>query len=206
MTNKRFLQVDSMSSHKLARGRPRSEEVRRAVLDAFVAAAVTEGYERVSIDAVAKSAGVSRSTIYRWYKDKRELLLDASVDIIQNNALEPSDEPFQPLLARFLSETFATANHIGQLFTAMMAEAQADEHFAQQVWQRYAEPRRELLLGILLRHPQAAGLAEERQALLLDVLFGVIWYRMMSHHAPLDDAFAAQLLQMIDQLLQQSTP
>lgn len=190
-----------MSLEKAVRGRPRSEEVRRAVLDAFVAAAADEGYERVSIDAVAKSAGVSRSTIYRWYKDKRELLLDASVDIVQGNAFELEDGDFQSLLSRFLTETFATANHIGQLFTAMMAEAQADEIFAQEVWRRYAQPRRQLLLSILQRHPKTQDLSPERIEFLLDILFGVIWYRMMSHHAPLDEAFAQQLLETLDQLL-----
>lgn len=194
-----------MSSEKLARGRPRSEEVRRSVLDAFVAAASEEGYERVSIDAVAKSAGVSRSTIYRWYKDKRELLLDASVDIIQSNQFDPADDAFDLVLERFLSETFATANHIGQLFTAMMAEAQADELFAQLVWQRYAQPRRQLLSTILQRHPKAAALTADREAFILDVLFGVIWYRMMSHHAPLDEAFAEQIQQTVDQLMQNAS-
>ncbi|MBB6522671.1 TetR/AcrR family transcriptional regulator [Pseudoteredinibacter isoporae] len=190
-----------MSLDKAVRGRPRSEEVRRAVLDAFVAAAAEEGYERVSIDAVAKSAGVSRSTIYRWYKDKRELLLDASVDIVKGNAFELSDGDFQSLLSRFLKDTFATANHLGQLFTAMMAEAQADEIFAQEVWQRYAKPRRQLLLSILARHPEVYRLSEERIEFILDILFGAIWYRMMSHHAPLDEAFAQQLLITLDQLL-----
>ncbi|GAA6152279.1 TetR/AcrR family transcriptional regulator [Pseudoteredinibacter isoporae] len=190
-----------MPVEKAVRGRPRSEEVRRAVLDAFVAAAAKEGYERVSIDAVAKSAGVSRSTIYRWYKDKRELLLDASVDIVQGNAFELGGGDFQSLLSRFLRETFATANQLGQLFTAMMAEAQADEIFAQEVWRRYAQPRRELLLSILERHPQAQALHPERIEFLLDILFGVIWYRMMSHHAPLNEDFAEQLLLTLDQLL-----
>lgn len=194
----------SDTPNKPSRGRPRSEEVRQAILKAFVTAAVEHGYEKISIDAVAKVAGVSRSTIYRWYRDKRELVLDAGIDIVSNSGFAPLAEGrgFEVDMALFLGQTFATANEIGQLFTAMMAEAQADEAFAEQVWQRYAQPRRQLLGDIIRQHPGAKDLPEERMAFVLDMIFGIIWYRMMSRHAPLDDQFQSELKRSVELLIQ----
>lgn len=43
------------------------------LLNAARAAFVAEGFDRVSIDAIARKAGVSKETIYRYYPDKQAL-------------------------------------------------------------------------------------------------------------------------------------
>ena len=50
-------------------------ERREQLLDAALAVIVSEGYERVSIDAVAKRAGVARSVVYGAFDDLGALLL-----------------------------------------------------------------------------------------------------------------------------------
>src|SRR5262245_57602582 len=59
------------------RGRPRSERARQAILKAAAELLLAPGGEAVSIDAVAKRAGVSKATIYRWWRSKETLTLDA---------------------------------------------------------------------------------------------------------------------------------
>lgn len=66
-----------------ARARPRtggrSERVRRAVLDATAALLVEKGYEALRIDEVASRAGVHKTTVYRRWPTKADLVM-AMVD------------------------------------------------------------------------------------------------------------------------------
>src|SRR5437773_2620831 len=54
---------------------------RDAILDATRALLGEVGYARLSIDGVAKRAGVGRPTIYRWWPDKSHLVFDAVGDL-----------------------------------------------------------------------------------------------------------------------------
>lgn len=60
--------------------RPRSEKARQSVLDAMRAALTAGGYEAVTIEGLAESAGVSKQTIYRWWGSKAAILGEALVD------------------------------------------------------------------------------------------------------------------------------
>ncbi|MGH3261452.1 MAG: helix-turn-helix domain-containing protein, partial [Trebonia sp.] len=57
---------DWHAARSRARGRPRSERARRAVLEAVAGLLLERGLSAVSMDAVAERAGVSKATIYRW--------------------------------------------------------------------------------------------------------------------------------------------
>jgi AcrR family transcriptional regulator len=59
------------------RGRPRSARAHRAILDAALSLLVEEGYDTMSIEAVAERAGVGKATIYRRWDSKEELVADA---------------------------------------------------------------------------------------------------------------------------------
>jgi AcrR family transcriptional regulator len=59
------------------RGRPRSAEADESILAATVDTLVERGYERLTIEAVAIAAGVAKTTIYRRWPSKPELVLAA---------------------------------------------------------------------------------------------------------------------------------
>ena len=53
---------------KPCRGRPRSEHSHEAILDAVLQLLEDEGYGALTIEGVARQAGVGKQTIYRWWK------------------------------------------------------------------------------------------------------------------------------------------
>lgn len=59
------------------RGRPRDERVTRAITDAALRQLLDEGYTRLSMESVASEAGVARTTVYRRFKDKADLVTAA---------------------------------------------------------------------------------------------------------------------------------
>ncbi len=58
-------------------GRPRSEAAEAAILDAAIEQLAEKGYSGFSIEAVAARAGVAKTTIYRRWPGKDELVFDA---------------------------------------------------------------------------------------------------------------------------------
>lgn len=182
--------VDS-STTRAGKGRPRSTAARQAIIDAFTEAVRLQGYGKVSIDGVAKLAGVSRSTIYRWYKDKAEIALDAATDFSLLVLDDKLSGQFEQDLHKFLEQTFAVANELGTMYTVLMTEAVANEEFSQKVWEKYSLARRQKLKLILAQQiEQPKNMSWD---CVLDLVFGAIWYRMMSGHAPLDEVFAVEL-------------
>jgi AcrR family transcriptional regulator len=60
------------------RGRPRDPRRREAILHAAIALVAEVGYDRVTVDALAARAGVSKPTIYRrWPGGKAEIVVEA---------------------------------------------------------------------------------------------------------------------------------
>lgn len=86
MTQPKRLQNDPLASQEpreKARiskriGRPRSTEVHRKILVAALAIANRFDYPDISIEKVAREAKVAKTTIYRWWKSKAELILEAT--------------------------------------------------------------------------------------------------------------------------------
>jgi AcrR family transcriptional regulator len=58
-------------------GRPRSAQAHKAIIDATLELLAEEGYQGLSIEEVAARAGVGKSTIYRRWPSKEELVVEA---------------------------------------------------------------------------------------------------------------------------------
>jgi AcrR family transcriptional regulator len=75
------------------RGRPRSRETDQRIIDAAFELLRSGGPNAVNIDAVAQHCGVARTTIYRRYSTREELLAKVLDDIVE----EPFAAPDEPL-------------------------------------------------------------------------------------------------------------
>ena len=73
-----------------APGRPRSEQAERAILAAALELMSEHSVASVSIEAIAARAGVAKTTVYRRWPGKDELLLDA---LIQSRGSIPEAPP-----------------------------------------------------------------------------------------------------------------
>src|SRR3954463_10514303 len=60
------------------RGRPRDPRRREAILRAAIMLVAEVGYDRMTVEALAARAGVSKPTIYRrWPAGKKDIVIDA---------------------------------------------------------------------------------------------------------------------------------
>jgi AcrR family transcriptional regulator len=183
-------------------GRPRSEPARRAVLDAALRLVRRDGYQAVTIKAIAAEAGVGRQTIYRWWNSKAEVLLEAIIELARPIAQpEPTDDPVHDL-RRTLRGSFRLSPVAGPIISGLMADATNDPAFLDRL-QRELLARRRALVRETLERAQRDGLvgAGASLDLVTDMIWGTMWYRVLSRHAPVDEALADEVTEAVLRLL-----
>ena len=72
-----------------ARGRPRSEEHRHAVLKAAMELMQEDDLRRASIDRIAQRSGVSKATIYKWWPNRTAVAIEAFLHQMMTDAPVP---------------------------------------------------------------------------------------------------------------------
>ncbi|QIS14861.1 TetR/AcrR family transcriptional regulator [Nocardia arthritidis] len=189
-----------------ARGRPRSEDARRAILRAALDLCERDGYQGLTIKAIAEAAGVGRQTVYRWWPDKASVLLEALVDLAKDQgALSPPQPPSDVLAA--VEELLATVYELartntGTALVGLMADAQSNAELAKRLRDSVLGPRRAVLRELLARGVETGELnAAVSLDLVVDFAFGAMWYRLLGQHAPVHAALAREVTAAIGAML-----
>jgi AcrR family transcriptional regulator len=180
-------------------GRPRSESARQAILDAALYLARRDGFSALTIERIAREAGVGKPTIYRWWSSKGAIVFEALQQHAEQTIPIPVEGPLPARLTTFLRSVFTVLNEdTGEIVRSLMAEAQHDPAFAVIFRTQFINVRRKPLLA-LLQHGVASGeLANDTNVdVLADLIYGAMWYRLLAQHAPLDAAFAHDIVQVL---------
>jgi AcrR family transcriptional regulator len=178
-------------------GRPRSEATRRAILDAVIAELEEHGYAAMTMDGVAARARCGKQTIYRWWPSKTDVVLDALLDLADTRITIPDTGTLPDDLLAFLSATFRQHGQ-RQVLIGLMAQAILDPAFGKTFRDRFLFGRRAALRTILDRAAARGeiGSGIDRE-LLIDVVYGVLWYRLLLDHTPLDETASEQLTSLL---------
>jgi AcrR family transcriptional regulator len=160
-------------------GRPRSPEADRAILDAAIDLFVEEGYEGMSIEGVAARAGVGKTTIYRRWSSKEELIVAAIDELIFE--VEPLDtgslrRDLVDLITQL--QVVMSSSRAGEVFPRMVPHVAAGTPLGRIYLQRVIGPRFELLRSILARAAERGEVPADVDAeLVRGLLIGpiIIW-------------------------------
>jgi AcrR family transcriptional regulator len=163
-------------------GRPRSVQAQQAILDATLTFLATEGFDAMSIEAIAAAAGVGKQTIYRWWVSKEALVIDAikSLQQTHNPVVETGSlrEDFL-VMARNAFQTVSEPDARGFVLN-LLAMMTTHPHIYQAFYDQALAPRFEQLAQ-LIRRAQARG--EVRQDLdaneIIGLLAGPFWYHLL---------------------------
>ncbi len=166
---------------------PRISRTRGVVLDATATLIGEVGFGRTSIEAIAERSGVARSTIYRHWPNRPDLLVEA---IRSTVALEPSSETGD--LRHDLSELLGgLADRLGSpqtgpIMLSLIAEARRDPQMAS-VFTRFALERFGLIRSILERAIERGELkAEMDSEQMTEDLVAPLFFRAFIRSALLD--------------------
>ncbi|MFF2859016.1 TetR/AcrR family transcriptional regulator [Streptomyces rubiginosohelvolus] len=180
------------------RGRPRSAAAERAILDAVTALLEAgEPLAGLSIERIARTAGVGKATIYRRWSDKEELFVDVVRD------MEPDDPPVSGTegLAdlRVMLESLRTRG-LAQRSSALLHNIFAQMKSHPKLWNEYhgtvIAPRRLAMVEAVRRAVAAGELRDDLDVELIDDLFvGPMLVRTVHRpDAPLPDDLADRII------------
>jgi len=168
-------------TNKKPPGRPRSAQSHQAILQAALELLAEVGFAAMSMDAIAARAGVGKTTIYRRYASKEELVADA-IESIREEIVIPDTGNLQSDIDTLIQNAAQiTLNPIGRQTVAMIiSSASSNPQFAQIYWTKYLQPRRKAFAVVLER----AKARKEIQAnldsdLIFDTMSGIMLYALI---------------------------
>ena len=170
-----------MSAPARGRGRPRSEKAEPAILDATLRRLGTQGVAGTTIEGVAAEAGVGKTTIYRRWPNKNDLILAAISDIVP-----PGDPPDTGTMAGDMAALAQTQRRrlsgsgLTGIVPRVLAESMSDPELHQDFVDRVVEPFRAMLRLFIERGIERGELRADLEVeALVDLLHGIPIYRML---------------------------
>ena len=175
-----------------ARGRPRSEERRDAVLKATMELMQEDDLRRASIDRISARSGVSKATIYKWWPNRTAVAIDAFLHQMMTDAPVPDTgsaaEDFRLTLRgimRFYTSPF------GSIYAQLVGESQFYPTERERIRTHQVNVRRAAVTKIWDRGVDRGELDPNLDPeVALDLIFGPAMYRMATGHAGLTPADA----------------
>jgi len=178
----------------------RSVRAQTAILNAASALVGEQGYARTTIEQIAARAGVGKQTVYRWWRSKGALLLDAhlahsgspQVACDTGSTFEDLGRAMKAVVRHWQEKPAA------DLIAGVVAEAQTNAALAEAIRREFVMNHRETVAAILQRASDRGELREDVQiALALDALFGPLWYRLLLGHDMLDGKIAQEIVHLV---------
>lgn len=169
---------------------PRVERTRAVVHDAAACLLASEGLDGFTMEALAERSGVARSTIYRHWPDRSDLLAEAF------DAVAPDlpDDDGDHVVDRLVRRAWAIADGLvherwGQLLPVIVAAAQHDK-VVRTALDRLNVDRRTHTRDVVLAAVERGEIAAPDDLdLVLDAFIGPFFFRLLVTGEPIDDAF-----------------
>jgi len=165
---------------------PRIERTRRVVLDAALALLVERGYGEVTIEAVAAESGVAKSTIYRHWPSRLELINDAFLELKPTLPVPPEGNVRERLIVvlEHLAQDVA-ASRWSACLPALIDAAEHDPA-ARELNFRLASTGRQSIAGLLAEGVRTGELPADLDTVLIaEALAGPIILRRLMSAEPL---------------------
>ena len=187
-------------------GRPRSIQAQQAILAATLSSLAAEGFDAMSVDAIAAKAGVGKQTIYRWWPSKEALVIDAIKSLQQTHDPVIETGSLRNDFLVMATNTFQTwcKPEVRGLALNLLAMMTTYPHIYQAFHEQVIAPRMEQLAQ-MIRRAQARG--DVRQDLgaseIIGLLGGPFWYYLIfnQNETPPEPILSERLIDAILQAI-----
>lgn len=173
--------------------------MRSAVLEATSSLLTEVGYDELSIDDVASRAGVHKTTVYRRWPTKPELIADAArVQAAENVPIPDTGTLLGDLqaLAREVVANIGSGGGARRARTIVAAAASSGE--LADVMHSFWAHRLGASAAIIQRAIDRGELAATVDPIaVIEAVVGPIWLRLLLTGEPLDDDFADEIAELV---------
>ncbi|MGW5740428.1 TetR/AcrR family transcriptional regulator [Amycolatopsis sp. NPDC003861] len=178
-----------MTSSARPPGRPRAG-LHDVVFAATLTTVAELGYARATVERIAAAAGVAKTTIYRRWPSKGELIVDCLLDAFGPAPLPGGSRA--DLLTAVIRWAAAKIGEpgVGDAFAGVFSDAVSDPALRVVLSSRLQDPYR-------LALEDALGEPEHRVLFFVDVVVGALLHRMGMTGEPMVDADVDALVEMV---------
>jgi AcrR family transcriptional regulator len=190
-----------------ATGRPRSAAADAAILDATRAALVELGWSKLTLGDVATRAGVAKTTLYRRWAGKNELVVDAVAALFDELELPPDQgslaADIEGVVLRFAAILDRPEARSGLM--AVVAESTRDDDLRERIRASIVDTQKRLVLEGRTRAQTRGELPPERDPvtsartadLIFDVIAGAVVHRTLVSAERADEQWAQGLTRVL---------
>jgi AcrR family transcriptional regulator len=177
----------------------RSARVRAAAIAATLAELAESGYAALSLESVARRAGVHKTTLYRRWGAREELVLDAMLDRAGERISVPDTGSLRRDLLELANTAAANAAtpEVAAMARAVAAQAPYDSRLAA-ANRRFWDERLALDAAIVERAIERGEVAAGTEPrLVIESVLGPIHLRLLLTDEPIDDAFLEAIVDTV---------
>ena len=177
---------------------PRVERSRRVILEAVLEELGEVGYGAFTIEGVAARAGVGKSTIYRHWGGKFELVVDA-FQTLKASATVPAEGTLRDRVTSYLQQaaSMLADSTYSSCMPALIDAAERDPKM-KEFHNRFAAERRGVLVDLLQSGIDSGELPSSADPdLLADALVGSIVLRRLMMPKPCDPELVPKLVEQV---------
>ncbi|MGH9056396.1 MAG: TetR/AcrR family transcriptional regulator [Acidimicrobiales bacterium] len=181
-----------------AGGRPRDPTRDEVIREAALELVAEQGYERVTVDAIAARAGAGKATLYRRWRSKADLVMDALADIKPIGTLADTGS-LRGDLEKICVQVADPDNKAIAVMQGLASALPHDRELMDAFQERFVAPRRAAMSGVFARAVARGEMAAGRDVdLLTSVIPALMAYQLMTAAEPPEPSFA---LHIVDELL-----
>lgn len=187
-----------VGDEKRRRGRPSSANAisHEQILDAVQEILQEKSVRDLTIEEVARRAGVGKPTIYKWWPSKAALVLDLFEERMVGTLAVPHAATAEEAIRGQVAELIRLLNgFFGKVARELIAEGQSDPDVLREYRERYLSKRRAFTYGVIERAKASGEFRSDADpGIVTDMIYGTIYYRLLIQHEPLDAAFGSKIV------------
>jgi AcrR family transcriptional regulator len=182
-------------------GRPPSDAAtsHAAIMDAVYELLKEKPASQLTMEAVAKRAKVGKPTLYKWWPTKAALIMAMFHERLAGNPLAPDTATVEEAIRVKALHLIREFNGLfGKVMADLIAEGQSDPALLRELFDSHISMRREATMADIERAKASGELAPDADAgLLIDAIFGPIYYALLLRHPPLTEAYGNALIDQV---------
>ena len=182
----------------IRRGRPRSQaaESHAAIMDAVYELLQKRPASDLTMEAVATRAKVGKPTLYKWWPSKAALIMAMFYERLAGKLEAPKAATAEGVIRAKMRHLIKELNGLfGKVMADLIAEGQSDPSILKELYEGHIKLRRESTVADIERGKASGEFAADIDPeLLIDSMFGPIYYRMLLRLGPLTEQFGSDLI------------
>lgn len=169
-----------------------------ALVDAAIEALVEHGYAKLSMEGVAKRAGVGKSALYRRWPSKLDMVIDLLAHLSIPAGPPPDTGTFHGDVRALLQDItdWLTDPRTRAVLPSLIAEYDRNPALAEASATYIGNPRRAWARETLERAKERGDVTSAQIDVLLDLLAAPTYWRV-AHSRPVDASYLDQLADVL---------